>query len=85
MRSSQTGQLLRVTAERFRLELGIPSQLGLTPYKPFASYVTDCWYKTTIWKLAAEYPIQIHEDYPNVSIMREGDQFLMHAFVDNGF
>ena len=33
----------------------------------------------------SEHPIQIHEDYPNVSIMREGDQFLMQAFSDNGF
>ena len=66
------------------LELGIPLDLGSTPYKPFASYATDCWYKI-LWKFAAEHLIQIHEDYPNVSLLREGDQFLMQAFVNNGF
>ena len=84
VRNSQTGKLLRLTAECLRLELGIPLQLGSTPYKPFAPYVTDCWYKT-LWKFASEHPIQIHEDYPNVSILRKGDQFLMQAFVDHGF
>ena len=82
--NSQTSQLLRLTAECLRLELGIPLQPGSTPNKPFASYVTDCWYKT-IWKFASEHPLQIHEDYPNVSLLREGDQFLMQAFADNGF
>ena len=84
VRNSQTGQLLRLTAECLRLELGIPLQLGSTPYKQFALYVTDCWYKT-LWIFALEHPLQIHEDYLNVSILREGDQFLMQAFADNSF
>ena len=84
VRNSQTGQLQRLTAECFRLELGIPFELGSTPYKPFDSYATDCWYKS-LWKFAAEHPIKIHEDYSNVTLLREGDQFLMQAFVDNGF
>ena len=48
VRKSQTGKLLRLTAECLRLELGIPLHLGSIPYKPFESYVTDCWYKT-LW------------------------------------
>ena len=29
--------------------------------------------------------VLIHEDYPNVTLLRENDQFLMQAFVSNGF
>ena len=82
--NSQTGQLLRLTAECLRLELGILLTLGTTPYQPFESYVTNCWYKS-IWKFGSQHPHEVTEDYPNVTLLREGDQFLMQAFVDNGF
>ena len=84
VRKSQTGQLLRLTAECFRFELDILCELGTTPYKPFDSYVTDCWYKSLL-KFGSQHPFTIHEDFPNVTLLREGDQFLMQAFVSNGF
>ena len=84
VRNSQTGKLLRLTAECLRLELGIPLAIGQTPYEPFEVYVTPCWYKT-VWKFGAEHPLAIHEDYPDVQLLREGDQFLMQAFVTGGF
>ena len=59
IRNSQTGQLLRLTVECLRLELGILFELSSTPYKPLASYVTDCWYKP-LWKFVAQHPIKIH-------------------------
>ena len=70
--------------ECFRLELGIPFELGTTPYKPFDSYVTDCWYKS-LYRFTAKHPINIHKNYPNATLLREDDQFLMQAFVDNRF
>jgi len=83
-RNSQTGKLLRLTAECLRLELGIPLTIGQTPYEPFEAYVTPCWYKL-VWKFGAEHPLQIHKDLPNVQLLREGDQFLMQTFVSGGF
>ena len=63
VRSSQTGRILRLTAESLRLELGIPLHLGVTPYHPFASYVTPCWYKH-VWKFFSVHPVSLFEDFP---------------------
>ena len=42
---SQTGQLLRDTAEAFRLEIGVPFTMGTVDFKIGSEYTTDCWYK----------------------------------------
>ena len=70
VRNSQTGQLLRLTAECLRLELGILLTLGTTPYQPFESYVTDCWYKS-IWKFGSQHPLEVTEDFSNVTLLRK--------------
>ena len=84
VQNSQTGQLLRLTAGWFRLELGFPFELGTTLYKHFDSYVSDCWYKS-LWKFCSRHPITICEDFPNATLLRKHDQLLMQAFVSAGF
>ena len=84
VRGSQTGELLRLTAECFRLELGVPFQLGVTPYHPYSSYVSHCWY-FHLWKFYSEYPIQAKENYPDLKLLRSGDQFLMEVFIAAGY
>ena len=44
---SQTGALLRHTAEAFWVKLGVPFSLGCTSYKRYSSYVPRSWYKST--------------------------------------
>ena len=81
---SQTGLLLRGTAEAFRLELGLPFSLGSTNYKICSAYTTDCWYKH-LWEFVERNPIDIIEDFPDMPLLRDGDSYLMQAFIDAGF
>ena len=39
---SQIGQLLRSTAEAFRLEIGFPFTLGTVDFRIGSEYTTDC-------------------------------------------
>ena len=82
--SSQTGLLLRLSAEALRLEVGVPFTLGDCDYSKYSSYTTDCWYKA-VWRFVAKYPISVHEDYPDPPLLRHGDSHLMVLFVRSGF
>lgn len=46
----QTGHLINLSAEAFRVKLGIYFYLQETPYNigGMAFYVSDCWYKS-LW------------------------------------
>ena len=74
--NSHTHTLLQLTAECLMLQLGISFELGVTPYQPFASYVTDYWYKS-LWKFGSQHPLTIREAFLNVMLLCGGDQFLM--------
>ena len=77
---SQTGQLLRGTAEAFRLEIGVPFTLGTVDFRIGSDYTTDCWYKH-MWNFVDAHPIEIIEDFLDVPLLREGDSYLMMAFI----
>ena len=85
---SQTGQMLQMCAEAFRVEIGIPFSLNDTPYdaQRYGFYTPDCWYKS-LWKFVSnsEFNIEICEDYPNIKILRKNNKYLMEEFVRNGF
>ena len=82
--SSQTGKLLRGTAEAFRLEIGVPFTMGTVDFKIGSKYKTDCWYKH-MWKFVDAHPIEIIEDFPDVPLLRKGDLYLMTAFITAGY
>ena len=73
---SQTVGLLRLSAEAFRVELGVPFTLGTTSSFRYIYYVPDCWYKM-LWKFIEAHPVEIVEDYPFLPTLRECDKFLM--------
>ena len=81
---SHTGLLLCGTTEAFQLELGLPFSLGSTDYKICSAFTTDCWYKH-LWQFVERNPIDIVEDFPDVPLIRDGDSYLMQAFIDAGF
>jgi len=81
---SQTGQLVRGTAEAFWLEIGVPFTLGIVDSKIGSEYTTDCWYKY-IWEFVDANPIEIIEDFPDVPLLRKGDSYLMRAFITAGY
>ena len=81
---SQTGGLLRLSAEAFRVELGVPFTLGSTPSKRYSHYIPDCWYKS-LWLFVEAHPVEIVEDYPSLPTLRVGDKFLMKCFMESGY
>ena len=58
VRGSQTGGLLRGTAEHARLEISIPFTLGSLDYNSVKDYMTDCWY-SHMFKFVSDQPIEI--------------------------
>ena len=81
---SQTGLLLLGTAEAFWLEMCLPFSLGSTDCKIWSAYTTDYWYKHLL-QFVERNPIDIVEDFLDVPLLRDGDSYLMQAFIDAGF
>ena len=51
---TQTGQLLRATAEQLTLELGVPGPLGVQNYEKYDLLATPSWIKT-VWSSLAQF------------------------------
>ena len=81
---SQTGMLLRATAELFRVDLGINLDLSTTNPKFFLQYARPCWY-SHFWKFLHKTDLEIVEDYPSLPLLRTNGVFLMTEFVKLGY
>jgi hypothetical protein len=85
---SQTGQMIQMTAEAFRIDIGVPFSLNKTVYddQRYAFYTPQCWYKT-LWKFVSsnEFKIEIEEDYQEQKELQKYDVFLMEKFMENGY
>ena len=81
---TQTGDLLELVAEAFRVELGVPFTLGSVPSYRYGKYIPNCWYKS-LWEFAQSQPIEIIEDFPTIPTLRKKDQFLMECFMTSGY
>ena len=86
--NSSTGELLRSNAEFFRVEIGVSFSLTATKYneKTYASYMPSGWYKN-LWKFMLNplFKLDITEDYDDIPLIRQKDEYLMIAFVERGF
>ena len=74
-----TGQLLQLSLEAFRLELGLPGSVFAANYDMFADCITDSWLKT-VWKHCQEHDLRITDPAPQLQMRREQDKFLMLSF-----
>ena len=85
---SQTGHMIQMNAEAFRIEIGIPFSLNNTEYddQRYAFYTPQCWYKS-LWKFVSDdqFGIEITEDYQEIKKLREYDTYIMEQFVKRGF
>ena len=82
---SITGNHLRAGIEAHKLELGVGGSLFTKDYNMFTSYMTkDTWCANT-WKFLWEYRIRVEERTPSLRLQREGDAFLMEAFIEAGY
>ena len=86
--NSSTNELLQSNAGFFRIEMGIPFSFTSTTYneKTYASYMPSGWYKN-LWRFMSNplFMLEITEDYKDLPIIRNKDEYLMRAFVDGGF
>ena len=81
---TQTGNILRASAEQFRLEIGVPFRIGSCSYRLYSSYTTDGWYKD-LWRFLSGSSLHINEDILDPPLLRTSDRFLMSVFVAAGF
>ena len=81
---SSTGSLIRLTAEGLRLELGIPMTPGTIEWKIVKEYTTPAWYGG-ILDFISNHPIEIIEDYPQLPLLRQNDQYIMQGFINAGY
>ena len=78
------GQMLRLTEQSTKLELGLPGNLFTTPYHSTHFLVTPSWIKH-LWKFAYEHRILLHDHSPPLLPSTDKDQFLMEYFLSKSF
>ena len=82
---TQTGLLLRASAEQFRLELGFPFDITACNYPIHSVYITPSWY-ASLWRFFSVSPaIVISEDFTDPPCLRLNDEYLMKIFVSAGY
>jgi hypothetical protein len=80
-----SGELLRVTIEVAKVEVGIGRNLFSLDYKTYNGLLTDTWIKD-VWKFASEKAIGINDHVTkNISLQRDNDLYLMEIFTQHSF
>ncbi|HEY9818173.1 MAG TPA: hypothetical protein V6D20_20565, partial [Candidatus Obscuribacterales bacterium] len=75
---------MQISAESLRLELGIGGPFTSIDYKTASAIATKGWW-TSVWRSAQQFHIDIDDPYEPIRLIRDKDQFLMQAFLNNGF
>jgi hypothetical protein len=81
---SSTGFLIRLTAEGLRLELGIPMTPATIDWKVVKEYLTPAWYGG-LPDFITKHPIEIIEDFPQLTLLCQKDQYIMQGFINAGY
>ena len=79
-----TGDLLQVSLEELRLELGLPGYLTAAPYTKMDRCATSCWLKT-LWESSNLLGLELEDPFTQLRLSRVDDEFLMMAFLLAGF
>ena len=81
---SITGDLIRASFEQLRLEIGLPDRSDQWNWSVVKSIATDCWLKDLL-QYAAQHNLYVEDTLPVLTQYRTHDQFLMTAFINNGY
>jgi hypothetical protein len=80
-----SGELLRVTIEAAKVEVGIGRDLFQLEYDRFHMLLTDTWIKE-VWRFSTEHSITITDHVTmNVDLQRDKDLYLMEIFSQQQF
>ena len=83
--TSALGTVLQTSMELFVLELGLSSTTPFSfSYQKYEALVTRCWLKT-IWEKCDRYNIRVKVGNINIHPPRDGDKWLIQAFIDDGY
>ena len=83
-KASFLNELLTTSFEELRLEMGFPGRITDAPADVMADAVTKCYTKT-VWRFAFQHGFSIEDPWTKLTYAREKDQFLMRAFVQQGY
>ena len=83
-KASFLNELLTTSFEELRLEMGFPGRITDAPADAMADAVTKCYTKT-VWRFAFQHGFSIEDPWTKLTYAREKDQFLMRAFVQQGY
>jgi len=79
------GHFLRSQLDQAQLEVGVGKPLFSLDFNIYGDLVTDCWIKM-LWKFLWAHNIILETDEPiNLPLLREGDEFLVTWFLQQGF
>ena len=78
------GKYLRGNLECLQLELGLPLGVFQNHVDQVGHLVTDSWV-TRVWHELSDLGIHLAYQGPDLTTLREEDQFLIQGFVDAGF
>jgi hypothetical protein len=81
---SSAGSLIRLTAEGLQLELGIPMTPATINWKVVKECSTPAWYGGLL-DFDTKHPIEIIEDYPQLPLLQQKDQYIMQGFIKAGY
>ena len=83
--TTMTGDLLRVTLEHAKLEIGVGRNLFSLNFDLYKHIMTDSWIKQ-LWQFCHEKGVLLTENMtPNLPLRRESDVFLMEIICNHGF
>jgi hypothetical protein len=57
---------------------------GTINWKIVKKYLTPAWYSGLL-DFITKHPIEIIEDYPQLTLLRQKDQYTMQGFIDAGY
>ncbi len=83
-RPTLEGDILQQAFESLRMELGVPDSITDVPYSLCGQSVTNTWLKT-LWASSQEFGFRIEDSYASFKLFRHDDQFLMSAFLHQGY
>jgi hypothetical protein len=83
LEDDMTGQLIRVSVEQLKLEIGCNGPTLSLPYADFEKLATDCWIRQT-WQFMDAYRIRVEDTSPDFTLSRAKDQLLLIPFHEKG-
>ena len=78
--NSITGQLMQVSLENMKLELGLQGSVLNHAYSTYNHLVTKCWMEH-LWEFTSKHDIEIDDEVGEIELLRERDSTLTQHFA----